>query len=57
MQKTKQIKVYFIEYKNMIKFLNTKTGGVLVLNKTPENKKQFIKILKSNKYQFINALD
>lgn len=46
--------VYFIEYKNSIKFFQNDTTFELIKNK--ENFLQFQKVLSSGKYNFINLI-
>lgn len=46
--------VYFIEYKNTIKFFQNETTFELIKNE--KNYLEFQKILNSKKYKFINLL-
>lgn len=54
--------IYFIEYTNYISFywgngLNNCFKFNLLMNKTKENYNKFQKILKQNKYNFIDLLN
>lgn len=46
--------IYFIEYKNTIKFFQNEKTFELIKNK--ENFLQFQKVLSSGKYNFINLI-
>lgn len=46
--------IYYIEYKNSIKFFGN--GGIFELLKTKENYNKFKKVLDTNKYNFISLI-
>lgn len=48
------MKIYFIEYKNSIKFFQNETTFELIKNE--KNFIQFQKVLSSGKYNFINLI-
>lgn len=52
--RSKAMNIYYIEYKNSIKFFGD--GGIFELLKTKENYNKFKKVLDINKYNFISLI-
>lgn len=57
MRQQQKINIYYLEYKNMIKFYNMNNNNVIILDKNIHgNYERLQKAINSKKFNFINIL-